>query len=176
MTASKSFNKHPKHKALYHALMESILMDEDAMDQGVADKQKKRKPADDDRDEDPPAGSDQGLEKRKTSKDAEPSKRSKSTGSFKGNTSSQPKQNQGDDMDTNNEQPNVEAALKKDWFKKPERPPTPDPEWNQGKSVDDEPTQNWLSDLAKARKHSLTFNELMSTPIDFTAFAMNRLQ
>ncbi|GKE30232.1 hypothetical protein Tco_1445616 [Tanacetum coccineum] len=123
MTASKSFNKHPKYKALYHALMESILMDEDVMDQAT---------------EMPP--------------------------------------NQGDDMDTNNEQPKVEATPKKDWFKEPERPPTPDPEWNQGKSVDDEPTQNWLSDLAKARKHSLTFNELMSTPIDFTAFAMNRLQ
>ncbi|GJU27124.1 hypothetical protein Tco_1165745 [Tanacetum coccineum] len=34
MTSSKSFNNHPKHMALYHALMESILADEDAMDQG----------------------------------------------------------------------------------------------------------------------------------------------
>ncbi|GJW14650.1 hypothetical protein Tco_0018783 [Tanacetum coccineum] len=41
------------HKALYHALMESILEDEDATDKGVADKLKKRKP-DDDRDEGPP--------------------------------------------------------------------------------------------------------------------------
>ncbi|GKE33104.1 hypothetical protein Tco_1452426, partial [Tanacetum coccineum] len=46
--------------------------DEDAMDQGVAYEQKERKPADDDRDEDPPAGPDQGLKKRKTSKDVEP--------------------------------------------------------------------------------------------------------
>ncbi|GKF19554.1 hypothetical protein Tco_0068192 [Tanacetum coccineum] len=63
-----------------------------------------------------------------------------------------------------------------DWFKKPKRPPTPDLEWNTGKPVDDGPTQNWLSDLAKAEKPSKMFNELMSTPIDFTAFAMNRLQ
>ncbi|GJS48797.1 hypothetical protein Tco_0598918 [Tanacetum coccineum] len=56
ITASKTFNKHLKHKALYHALMESILVDEDAMDKGVADIQKKRKPDDADRDEDPPAG------------------------------------------------------------------------------------------------------------------------
>ncbi|GJR74213.1 hypothetical protein Tco_0086578 [Tanacetum coccineum] len=70
---------------------------------------------------------------RKTSKDVEPSKRSKSTNSSKGNTSSQPKpkytgksihteetvyeaeametlQNQGDDMGTTNVQPNVEAG------------------------------------------------------------------
>ncbi|GJR75792.1 hypothetical protein Tco_0088157 [Tanacetum coccineum] len=55
MTTSKSFNNHPKHIALYHALMESILADEDAIHQGVAEKQKKRKPDDKDRDEDPPA-------------------------------------------------------------------------------------------------------------------------
>ncbi|GJS97552.1 hypothetical protein Tco_0804520 [Tanacetum coccineum] len=44
MTESKSFNKHPTHKALYHALMESLLVDEEGMDQGVVDllKQKKR--------------------------------------------------------------------------------------------------------------------------------------
>nr|GEW28310.1 hypothetical protein [Tanacetum cinerariifolium] len=70
MTTSKSFNKHPKHKALYHTLMESILTDEDAMDQGVTDKQKKRKLDDNDRDEDPLTGSDQGLKKMKTSDDA----------------------------------------------------------------------------------------------------------
>ncbi|GKA56427.1 hypothetical protein Tco_0755499 [Tanacetum coccineum] len=45
-------------KALYHALMESILKDEDPMDKGVADKLKKRKPDDADRDEYPTAGSD----------------------------------------------------------------------------------------------------------------------
>ncbi|GJW91490.1 hypothetical protein Tco_0169043 [Tanacetum coccineum] len=44
-------------------------------------------------------------------------------------------QNQGDDMGTTNEQHNVEAASKNDWFKKPKRPPIPDPEWNVGKSV-----------------------------------------
>ncbi|GJR31986.1 hypothetical protein Tco_1108218 [Tanacetum coccineum] len=116
--------------ALYHALMESILADEDSTDQNVADTQKKRNHADDDRDEDPPTRSNQGLKRRKTSKDADLSKRS----------------------------------------------PTPDPEWNKGKSVDNELTQNWLSDLAKARKPPLTFNELMITPIDFSAYAMNQLK
>ncbi|GJR90169.1 hypothetical protein Tco_0214180 [Tanacetum coccineum] len=43
MTNSKSFNKSPKHRALYHALMESILEDEEAMDKGVADELKKGK-------------------------------------------------------------------------------------------------------------------------------------
>ncbi|GJW31013.1 hypothetical protein Tco_0047888 [Tanacetum coccineum] len=91
MIASKTFNKHPKHKALFHALMESILADEDAMDKGVADIQKKRKPDDADRDEDPPAGPDQGLKRRNTSKDIEQSNKAKSTGTSKGTTKSQPK-------------------------------------------------------------------------------------
>ncbi|GKB77653.1 hypothetical protein Tco_0944548 [Tanacetum coccineum] len=50
MTKSKSFNKSPKHRALYHALMESILEVEDAMDKDVADELKKRKPDNDDKD------------------------------------------------------------------------------------------------------------------------------
>nr|GEV08764.1 retrovirus-related Pol polyprotein from transposon TNT 1-94 [Tanacetum cinerariifolium] len=44
-----------KHKSLYHALIESILKDEDAMDKGVADKLKKKRPNDADRDEGPHA-------------------------------------------------------------------------------------------------------------------------
>ncbi|GJU65395.1 hypothetical protein Tco_1247230 [Tanacetum coccineum] len=82
--------KYTIHKALYHALMESILEDEDAMDKGVADKLKKRKP-DNDRDEGPLAGPDQGLKRKKTSKETEPSKKAKSTGTSKGTTKSQPK-------------------------------------------------------------------------------------
>ncbi|GJW84030.1 hypothetical protein Tco_0157175 [Tanacetum coccineum] len=139
MTKSKSFDRNPKHRALYHSLMESIIEDEDAMDKGVADKLKKRKPDDAERDEDTLARPDQGLKRRKTSKDTEQSKKETV---FK-SVDTQLPQNLGDDM---------------------------------GKTVDDGPTQNWLSDLVKSEKPSKTFNELMSTPINFTAFAMNRLQ
>ncbi|GJZ23275.1 hypothetical protein Tco_0560734 [Tanacetum coccineum] len=74
------------------------------------------------------------------------------------------------------DEPPIVKADPKDRFKKPKRPPTPDPKWNTCKKVDDGPTQNWLSDLTKAENSSNTFNELMSTPIDFTVFSMNRLQ
>ncbi|GJZ88725.1 hypothetical protein Tco_0660507 [Tanacetum coccineum] len=67
MNKSKSFNKSLKQRALYHALMGSILEDEDAMDEGVADKLKKRKRDDVDKDEGPSAGSDRGLKRQKTS-------------------------------------------------------------------------------------------------------------
>ncbi|GKA68461.1 hypothetical protein Tco_0768378 [Tanacetum coccineum] len=168
MTKTKSFNKNTKHKALYHALMESILEDEDAMDKGVADKSKKRKTNDVDRDEGPPTGPDQGLKRKKTGKDTEPSKKAKSTGTSK------VLQDLGKYMG-NTDEPLVVKADPKDWLKNPERPPTPDREWNECKTVDSKPTQKWLSDLAKEENSSRTFNDLMSTLIDFSAFAMNRL-
>ncbi|GJT17163.1 hypothetical protein Tco_0875869 [Tanacetum coccineum] len=60
MHESTSLNKHPANKTLYHALMESLIADENAMDQGVADliKHKKRPHDDDDRDQDHHAGPD----------------------------------------------------------------------------------------------------------------------
>ncbi|GJR37697.1 hypothetical protein Tco_1213381 [Tanacetum coccineum] len=83
---------------------------------------------DKDKDEDPPARSDQRLKGRKTSKEDEPSKGSKSkeskSSSSKG-TKSQPKSSRSD-LGNTDDQPNVKAALNHDWFKKPERPSTPD--------------------------------------------------
>nr|GFB94174.1 hypothetical protein [Tanacetum cinerariifolium] len=68
MTKSKSLNKRPKQRALYHALMDSILEDEDAMDEGVPDKLKKRKQDDADKDEGPSARSNLGLKRQKNKK------------------------------------------------------------------------------------------------------------
>ncbi|GJY61389.1 hypothetical protein Tco_0462046 [Tanacetum coccineum] len=137
-----------KYKPLYtqHELVKITIEYQDQVKHGEGIKEKengqilvmkKRKLDDEDRDEDPPARPDQGLKRRKTSKFVEPSKRSKSTSSSKGKTSSQPKPKS---TGTTNEQPNGEDASKNDWFKKPKRPPSHVPEWNEGKSVDNEPT------------------------------------
>nr|GFB57960.1 hypothetical protein [Tanacetum cinerariifolium] len=140
MHESKSFNKHLVNKTLYHAHIESLIVNENAMDQGVADLIKhKKRPHNDDRDQDPPARADQGLKKKKTSKDVEPFKKLKSSGSSKDTTPCQLKST-GDDLGNTDEQPNVKAALKQDWFKKPARPPAPVLEWNTRKPLDDGPT------------------------------------
>nr|GEW31635.1 copia protein [Tanacetum cinerariifolium] len=39
-----------------------------------------------------------------------------------------------------------------------------------------EPPQKWISTIAKARQPPRTFDELMGTPIDFSAYVMNRLK
>ncbi|GKE13062.1 hypothetical protein Tco_1416613, partial [Tanacetum coccineum] len=66
------------------SLDDSLQKDEDDMDEGVADKLKKRKQDDANKDEGPSTGSDQGLKRQKTSKDVEPSKKAKSTEASKG--------------------------------------------------------------------------------------------
>ncbi|GJV33128.1 hypothetical protein Tco_1393528 [Tanacetum coccineum] len=65
---------------------------------------------------------------------------------------------------------------KKDRFKKSPRPETLDPDWNTVKTVGNAPEQPWLNEMIQAAKPPLTFDELMSTPIDFSAFSMNRLK
>ncbi|GJV42923.1 hypothetical protein Tco_1427459 [Tanacetum coccineum] len=87
-----------------------------------------------------------------------------------------PTKNQGGDLDNTDDQPNVEATSRDDWFKKPERPSTPDSDWNATKTIDFRPPQTLISKIAKAEKPPLTFDELMSTPIDFSAYVMNNLK
>nr|GEW11066.1 hypothetical protein [Tanacetum cinerariifolium] len=117
-------------------------------------------------------------EKKKLRKDVEPSKgskykESKSSSSSKG-TQSQSKsssrstqaeepefeaadiemqQDQGNESGHIDDQPDNEATSKHDWFQKPNKPPTPD-----------------------QRKPPRMFDELMGTPIDFSAYVMNRLK
>ncbi|GKB35087.1 hypothetical protein Tco_0880029, partial [Tanacetum coccineum] len=84
MHANKSFNKNPANHQLYHALMEALIEDENAMDKGVIDtvKDHNRKHADDedDNDEDPPGGPNQGKKtKRRRTKAFESSKKPSST-------------------------------------------------------------------------------------------------
>ncbi|GJR20193.1 hypothetical protein Tco_0968720 [Tanacetum coccineum] len=149
---SKSYRGAQEHKDLYDALIKSYKLDKDLFESYGKVYSLKRDREDKDKDEDPPAGSDQGLKKRKTNKDIEPSRGSKSkeskSSSSKG-TKSQPKSsgksaqaeelvfeaadtemplNQGDDLGNTDDQPNDKAALRDDWFKKPERTPTPDSE------------------------------------------------
>nr|GEU52371.1 hypothetical protein [Tanacetum cinerariifolium] len=157
-------------------------------------------PNDKDKDEDPSAGSNQVLKKRKTSKDAEASSSSKSKESksspSKGTKSQQKSSsksaqaeesvfetadtemphNQRSNLGHSDDQPNVKAALKHDGFKKPERLPTPDLDWNARKSIDFRPPHTWISRITQEEKPPLTFDEMMSTPIDSSAYVINNLK
>nr|GEU98146.1 hypothetical protein [Tanacetum cinerariifolium] len=60
-------------------------------------------------------------------------------------------------------------------YKKPEQPPNPDPDWDKRQHVDFRPPQTWISNIARAKKPPTSFDELMDTPIDLSAFVMNQL-
>ncbi|GJT56427.1 retrovirus-related pol polyprotein from transposon TNT 1-94 [Tanacetum coccineum] len=191
---SKSYQAAPEHRELYDGLVKSYNLDKDLFLLYGNVYSLKRDRKDEEKDEDPPAGSNQGFKKQKTSKDVEPSRGSKSkdskSSSSKGSKSKSKSsgksaqaeepvfetadtkmtQDQGDDMGNTKDQPNVEEASKHDWFKKPKKPPTPDRDWNDGKQINFRPPQTWISKMAKTGKPPTTFDELMSTPIDFSAY------
>ncbi|GJV29434.1 retrovirus-related pol polyprotein from transposon TNT 1-94 [Tanacetum coccineum] len=63
-----------------------------------------------------------------------------------------------------------------DWVQKQAKPPTPDRDWNKTLSDAHGPVQPWLSYWAQMKDPRESFNELMDTPLDFSAFVMNRLK
>nr|GEV73043.1 hypothetical protein [Tanacetum cinerariifolium] len=159
---------------------------------------------DKDKDEGPSARSDRRFKKRITSKDAEPTTclkiKDSTSGSSKG-TKSQPQssgktvqsvepefevgdtdmpQDQEENLGNDDDEPRKESASKRDWFTKPIRPQEPtDPDWNVGKTPQKGPTHNWLMTLTaspSSDKSLKSFDELMSTPIDFFAYIMNGLK
>ncbi|GJS32297.1 hypothetical protein Tco_0530679 [Tanacetum coccineum] len=157
---------------------------------------------DKDKDGDPSTGSDRGLSKIKTSKDAELTKgpktkeskfdssegtKSQSKTSEKSIQAEEPEfevaysnmhQDQEENLGNDDEEPKRKVASKRDWFNKPNQPQEPiDPNWNVGKNPQQGPTQSWLMTLAfSADKPSKPFDDVMRTPIDFSAYIMNGLK
>ncbi|GJU76670.1 hypothetical protein Tco_1273740 [Tanacetum coccineum] len=179
---------------------------------------KKRDRGDNNKDEDPSAGSNQGKEtkKRRTRKETESSKKSLTPKeSSRGKPPSKPSKSgksrsandvieetifemgsddvdqtfdkKADDSeqpspspDANTKQPSPAIACnpkkqKNDWYKKFPSPEPQDPDWNTVKRIDDAQEQPWFKEKANVVVPPLMFDELISTPIDFSALAMNCL-
>ncbi|GJX11581.1 hypothetical protein Tco_0201440 [Tanacetum coccineum] len=182
MLKSGSSCSHQTHEELFNALTWSIKLDESISTQSTKPDPipKKRDRGDDDKDEDPSAGSNQGKEtnKMRTRKETEslqkssnpkessrvkpPSKPSKSRKSRSAN-------------DVVEETVFEMGLYDNDWYKKYPSLEPQDPDWNTVKKINDAQEQPWFKEKVNAAIPPLTFDELMSTPIDFSAFAMNRL-
>ncbi|GJT11487.1 hypothetical protein Tco_0858529 [Tanacetum coccineum] len=151
--------KNPANHQLYHALMEALIEDENAMDKGVVDTVQDHMRKYDD-DEDPLAGPNQGKKtKRRRTKESESSKKPSTTketpkgkapskGSKTGKYALEKEpvkepiaevvmDDAGDDVVRDDDQPQDTSEPKTaktpnpKWFTQPPRPPTPDPEWNK---------------------------------------------
>ncbi|GJW59235.1 hypothetical protein Tco_0105966 [Tanacetum coccineum] len=161
MEKSESYLTAPEHRECYDGLKKSYALDQDffysydvyTLKRGQKDK---------DKDEDPSAGSDRGLKRRKTSKDAdpttEPKKKDSTSGSSKG-TKSQPRSS---GKSVQSQEPVFEVAL----YMPQDKKVVP---WE---TMMIEPRKETASRLIDD-KSLKDFDELMNTPIDFSAFIMN---
>nr|GEV90283.1 integrase, catalytic region, zinc finger, CCHC-type, peptidase aspartic, catalytic [Tanacetum cinerariifolium] len=70
------------------------------------------------------------------------------------------------------DQPVEEASKHPYWFKKQAKPPTPDRAWNKTLLATHRRIQPWFSNLAKKADSRTSFNELMDTTVDFSAFPL----
>ncbi|GKC60554.1 hypothetical protein Tco_1088152 [Tanacetum coccineum] len=108
-----------------------------------------------DQDEDPSARPNQGKEskKRRTGKEAESSKKS-----------STPKES------TKSKPPSKSSKTSKS------APADQSIKEHEHETIDDALEQPWFNEIINAKKSPLTFDELMSKPNNFSAYAMNRLK
>nr|GEX08325.1 hypothetical protein [Tanacetum cinerariifolium] len=171
MDKSESYLAAPEHRECYEGLIKSYELDTTIFSTYGKVYSLKRSQKDKDKDEDPFARSDGGLKKMNTNKDVGPTKGPKAKESQSGLSKDDKSLSKSFGKSVQSEEPEFEVA---------ESDMPQDQEKNLGND-DEEPkekgqNQSWLITLASsAKKPSKTFDELMSTPIDFFAFIMNGL-
>ncbi|GJY73883.1 hypothetical protein Tco_0478314 [Tanacetum coccineum] len=176
MDKSESYLAAPEYRDCYEGLKKSYELDKTFFSTYAKVYSLKRSRKDKDKDEDPFAGSDRGLKKRKTNKDIESAKGPKTKESQSGSSKGDKSQSKSLGKSIS-EEPEFEVADSDMLQDQEENPEPTDPDWNIGKTPQQEQSQSWLMTLASsAKKPSKTFDEMLSTPIDFSAFIMNGLK
>ncbi|GJV32003.1 hypothetical protein Tco_1392403 [Tanacetum coccineum] len=198
MENNKSIDRSVPQKNLYKALVDAYESDKDILASYGDTVMLKRRRDDEDEDEEPSTGSKRrraGKEpestsapKEKTSKLTGKSKegsKSHQTSTSKSAQAEEPihadedlKEPAHQEFDTGftKDQRVDETTQHLDWFQKPTKPPTPDRDWNKTLPAKHGPVQPWISTLARNEDPRESFNELMDTPLDFSAFVLNRLK
>ncbi|GKD18757.1 hypothetical protein Tco_1207915 [Tanacetum coccineum] len=130
----------------------------------------KKSRKDKDKDEDPSAGSDRGLKKRKTGKDTAPATCPKAKESQSGSSKGTKSQSKSSRKSVQLKDPEFEVADL-------DMPQDQEDNLNVDKTPQQGQNQSWLmTPASSADKPSKTFDELMRTPINFSAFIMNGLK
>nr|GEU50094.1 hypothetical protein [Tanacetum cinerariifolium] len=202
MKGNKSIHRSNEQRNLYKALVEAYKFDKiilDTYEDTIA--LKRRRDDDADKDEEPFAGSDQGSKRRREAKEPESTRapkekatrsagkstqgsKSQQTSASESATSEEPMKTTHEmeepshpEFETGaNDQLIVESSQHPEWFSQQKKPPTLDRDWNKTFPATHGSIQLWISDLAKQTDFRSSFNELMDTPMDFSAFLMNRLK
>nr|GEU30339.1 hypothetical protein [Tanacetum cinerariifolium] len=171
MESNKSIYRSDEQKNLYKALVEAYKSDKLILDTYGDTVTLKRCRDDEDKDEEPFAGSNRGSKRRRAGKEPESTKEPMHTAKYL----EEPAHQEFETGGTKN-QPDEETAQLPDWFQKPAKPPSPDRDWNKTLPNAHGPVQHWISSLAQMGDPCESFNELMDTPLDFIVFVMNRLK
>ncbi|GJV75201.1 hypothetical protein Tco_1506785 [Tanacetum coccineum] len=172
------------YENIYNALVKAYNTDKDIISTYGDVVIISRGHGDEDKDEEPSAGSNRGTKRRRSGKETESTnepthKESRTTSSSRGAPRSQPT-----DLDDSTHQefnigdkdvtPIREEQDERQWH--PSSSPTPDHEWHLTKTVSNLPPQPWITHLAQAAGLQSSFDKLVATPIDFSAFMMNCLK
>nr|GEZ93548.1 hypothetical protein [Tanacetum cinerariifolium] len=72
--------------------------------------------------------------------------------------------------------PMAEPSQHLEWFSQQKKPPTLDRNWNKALAATHGTIQPWISELAKQTDSRTFYNELIDTPVDFSAFLINWLK
>ncbi|GKB70270.1 hypothetical protein Tco_0931682 [Tanacetum coccineum] len=130
---SESYLAAPKHRECYEGLIKSYDLDKTIFSTYGKVYSLKRSRKDKDKDKDPSAGSDRGLKKRKTSKDAEPTKGPKAKESQSGSSKGDKTRGEPGGKDDEETQGEI-IASKRDWFHQTYTTSEPtDLDWNADK-------------------------------------------
>ncbi|GJS59023.1 hypothetical protein Tco_0653807 [Tanacetum coccineum] len=162
MEKNKSYDKSAYERELYEALVKSYETDKDLFDSYGTKQRKSSKEVESSRD-----SRSKDKKSSSTSKDASYSQQKPSGKSTYTEDPSHivddsgVQQDQEFDTGNNDEQPVDKEVSKADWFKKPERPPTPDSDWNKRQHVDFRPPQTWISQVARAKEPRTSFDEFI---------------
>nr|GEW36883.1 hypothetical protein [Tanacetum cinerariifolium] len=202
MENNKSIHRSDEQKNLYKALVDAYKCDKLILDTYGDTVTLKRRQDDEDKDEEPFAGSNHGSKRRREGKELKPTsapkeKTSKTSGKPTEGSKSQHKiasesapaedpmlstqyleepAPQEFKTGATDDQSIEQASQHPYWFQKQAKPPTPDRAWNTTLSATHGRIQPWISNLAKKAGSRTSFNELMDTPVDFSAFIMNQLK
>ncbi|GJY73976.1 hypothetical protein Tco_0478407 [Tanacetum coccineum] len=174
MEKFKAYNRHPAHKALYNALVVSLSVNEDDID-NLANLPIQKKRRRDDHDKDPSTDVDKdSKKKKKKDHDVSSSKKTKDQPtSSKGTTPSKSsKTDKTVQADEALEDPDKEAEME-------EEPAVNDVINDDDHSQDDTAPrleQDWFSELEKIANAPEEFNDLLGSTFDFSNFIRHHLK
>nr|GEZ23750.1 hypothetical protein [Tanacetum cinerariifolium] len=174
MEGNKSIQRSDEQRNLYKALVDAYEADKIILDSygETVILKRRRDDDDDDKDEGPSARSDQGSKRWREVKEPESASaplKTTTRSACRSTTRSKSRQ-------ASASEPAFTEEPHPEWFSQPEKPPTPDRDWNKTLPAVQGSTQTWISELAKQDDSRSSFNELLDTPLDFSNFIINRLR